>query len=240
MARPTNANEGPGTAGPDGAKAGAPAPGQLTIKQQREARRAQKIAVLKRQQAKAKRTRLIAIVAGGTAAAAVVVALVVFIVTGGTAKGPASAGTIAGVQTFTGLTANHVSGPVSYKQTPPVGGDHSPVWLNCGVYADPVPSENAVHSLEHSAVWVTYDPAVIAGDKLTTLRKAIPATYAILSPYKGLPAPVVVSAWGAQLKVSSATDPRIAEFIAKYRQSPSAPEPGAACSGGIDGPGKVS
>jgi hypothetical protein len=60
---------------------------------------------------------------------------------------------IAGVQTFTGLARTHTTQPVTYAQNPPVGGPHSPQWLPCGVYTTPVPNENAVHDLEHGAVW---------------------------------------------------------------------------------------
>ena len=168
------------------------------------------------------------------------IALVAVIVATAKKSVPSSIASINGVQIFPGLVTKHVDGPVKYQQTPPVGGEHSPVWLNCAVYSDPVPNENAVHSLEHSAVWITYDPTIITGDQLTALRKLIPKTYAILSPYPGLPAPIVASAWGAQLKVNQVNDPRIVEFIAKYRESKSAPEPGATCSGGLDGPGKLS
>ncbi len=220
-------------------QAGSSAAGRPTIKQQRESKRAEKVAALKRQQAKAERNRLVAIVLGGTVAVAAVVAVIAFVILGGTAAGPTGTASIKGVQTFTGLTANHVNGTVNYQQTPPVGGNHAPVPLNCAVYADPVPNENAVHSLEHGSVWVTYDPTSISGANLDTLRKLIPANYVILSPYPGLPAPIVASAWGAQLKVNSVTDPRIAEFIAKYRLAKTAPEPGAPCTGGIDGPGKL-
>lgn len=240
MARPTNAHQGRGATGPDDPKDGTPASGQLTVKEQRTVRRAEKIAAVKRQQAKVKHNRLIGIVVGGIVVAVAIVSLVVFVVTGGTARGPSSAAAIEGVQTFTGLTVDHADGSVTYKQTPPAGGDHSAVWLNCTVYAEPVPSENAVHSLEHGAVWVTYDPAIITGDQLTTLRQAIPKTHAILSPYQGLPSPIVGSAWGVQLSVSSVDDPRLNKFIAQYSQAKSAPEPGAPCTGGIDGPGKVS
>ncbi|WP_194922430.1 DUF3105 domain-containing protein, partial [Catenulispora rubra] len=59
---------------------------------------------------------------------------------------------IAGVKSFSGLSRNHVTTPVTYPQTPPVGGDHAPVWLNCGVYTAPVANENAVHAMEHGAV----------------------------------------------------------------------------------------
>ncbi|MET4781583.1 DUF3105 domain-containing protein [Glaciihabitans sp. UYNi722] len=220
-------------------QAGSSATARPTIKEQRKMKRAGKVAALKRQQAKADRNRRVAIVLGGTVAVAAVVAVIAFVVLGGTAAGPTSTASIKGVQTFTGVTAKHVDGTVNYQQTPPVGGDHSSVPLNCAVYADPVPNENAVHSLEHGSVWVTYDPAVISGANLDTLRKRIPATYAILSPYPGLPTPVVASAWGAQLKVNRVTDPRISEFVAKYKLAKTAPEPGAPCTGGIDGPGKL-
>lgn len=111
--------------------------------------------------------------------------------------------------------------------------------LNCGVYSQPVPNENAVHSLEHGAVWVTYDPAKVTAAQLDTLRKEIPSTYTVLSPYPGIPAPVVASAWGYQLRLPSVDDPRLAQFISKYRQGKTTPEPDAPCTGGIDAPGKV-
>ncbi len=166
-----------------------------------------------RQRARAERTLSVRFVLGWIAVA-VAVSLLIFISTSGSRK---AALPIEGVQTFTGITAGHSSGTVKYQQTPPVGGEHAPAWLNCGVYADPVPNENAVHSLEHGAVWITYDPTVITGEQLTTLRKAIPKTHVILSPYLGLPASIVASAWGVQLKMSQVNDTRISEFISKYR-----------------------
>ena len=43
-----------------------------------------------------------------------------------------------------------------------MGGDHFARWLACDVYDEEVPAELAVHSLEHGAVWVTYDPELPA------------------------------------------------------------------------------
>lgn len=141
-----------------------------------------------------------------------------------------------GVQTFTGLSRNHVTGTVHYPQTPPVGGDHNQVWLNCGVYASPVPNENAVHSMEHGAVWITYQPNLSAAE-VTTLRNDVHGhTYVVLSPYPGIPAPVVASAWGVQLRLPGASDPRLAQFIRYYEQGPQTPEPGSPCSGGTGTP----
>nr|WP_243848652.1 DUF3105 domain-containing protein [Lysinibacter cavernae] len=147
---------------------------------------------------------------------------------------------IAGAETFEGLTNNHVTGTVEYEQSPPVGGDHNSYWLNCAAYTEEVPQENAVHSLEHGAVWVTYDPKKLNEDEVATLRGKLPSTYVILSPKSDLPSPIVMSAWGAQVKLSDPTDDRIQRFLDKYWKSPSVPEPGASCSGALDGPGKDS
>ena len=95
-----------------------------------------------------------------------------------------------------------------------------------------------MHSLEHGAVWVTYQPELPAAD-VATLKDALPGTYTVLSPYPGQDAPVIASAWGHQLKLESADDPRLAEFIRTYRMGPQTPEPGAACTGGLSAPGKV-
>ncbi len=209
-----------------------------TVKQQRGARRAQKLAKFKHEQVRAKRRKLLVAIIAITAGVAAAALVVVLVVTSGTPQTVPAA--IDGVRTFPSLAATHVPDPVSYPENPPVGGPHSSIWLNCGVYSEPVPNENAVHSLEHGAVWVTYDPSVIDGDTLAALRKMIPSSYAILSPDSTLSSAVVVSAWGIQLQVDSVDDPRIGEFITKYRNGESTPEPGAACTGGLDGPGKIS
>lgn len=143
---------------------------------------------------------------------------------------------IDGVDRFYNRTG-HTQEPVIYPQTPPAGGEHHPTWLNCGIYGDPVPNVFAVHSLEHGAVWVTYDPT-LGADALATLREHLPSTYVILSPYAGIPAPIVLSAWNVQLRVDSPDDPRIPQFFEEYWRNQNVPEPGALCTGGSDGPGR--
>jgi hypothetical protein len=152
------------------------------------------------------------------------------------ATGTTTVGAIPGVVTYSNLARTHVSGTVNYAQNPPVGGPHNPVWLNCGIYTTAVPNENAVHSMEHGAVWITYQPNLSpsAVQHLVSLVKG--HSYVILSPYPGLPSPVVASAWGLQLKLQTASDPRIAEFIQKYANGPQAPEPGGECTGGTGSP----
>ncbi len=51
----------------------------------------------------------------------------------------------------------HSGADVDYPESPPYGGDHDLAWADCTgtIYPEPIRSENAVHSLEHGAVWVT-------------------------------------------------------------------------------------
>lgn len=161
-------------------------------------------------------------------------------VTGTPSATPAAtpgAAPIAGLETFAN-EPSHVTTSVAYPQSPPAGGPHSPVWLDCGVYDRPVPNENAVHSLEHGAVWATYDPA-LAPAEVAALRAALPGDHVLVSPYPGLGSPIVLTAWNVQLRLDSAADPRLPAFAAHYRNGPTAPEPGESCSGALDAPGKV-
>ena len=214
----------------------------LTVKQPREQQKQQKLAEYERGLARRRRSRLTWWIVGSTAALVViglVAASIIFAPKPATYDAGGTGAEIEGVETFTNET-KHVEGTVDYPQNPPAGGPHNQYWLNCGVYDQPQQNENAVHSLEHGAIWVTYDAARVSGDELATLRSLLPSTYAILSPYEGLPSPIVVSGWNTQLKVDSASDPRIAEFFEEYWRSQNVPEPGAPCTGAIDGPGKQS
>jgi hypothetical protein len=145
-------------------------------------------------------------------------------------------GEIAGVQEFGSLSRDHTEEAVTYPQTPPVGGAHHATWQTCGAYSAPIANNHAVHSLEHGAVWFTYRPDLPA-EQVEQLRELIRGhTHALLSPYPNLPSPVVASAWGFQLKVDSAGDERLAQFLNKYQRGRQTPEPGASCRGGISTP----
>lgn len=140
---------------------------------------------------------------------------------------------IEGVQEYADLTFNHTEDDVEYDQASPVGGDHAPVWTNCGVYTAPISDETSVHSMEHGAVWITYDPD-IGQDQIDQLTDLVGTrSYVLLSPAAEADAPITASAWGLQLTVDDAGDPRLATFLTKYIQGEQTREPGATCAGGI-------
>jgi hypothetical protein len=175
---------------------------------------------------------------GGTSWIVVAVIICGLVIIAGVAVSLISqGGSIDGLKSYGPIQGGvHVNAPVKYDQSPPVGGEHYPVWQNCGIYDQPVQNENAVHSMEHGAVWLTYRPDLPAAD-LEQLRGLVRGrSYALLSPYPGQDTPVAISAWGFQLKVDAAGDPRLGQFIARFRQGPQAPEPGAVCVGGVGTP----
>jgi hypothetical protein len=186
-----------------------------------------------------RRVRLGVIV--GVAGLVVVGFLVAAIAFAAGLSGAGSNGLPSGTQVFTESDHTHVAGPVSYDRVPPAGGPHNAVQLDCGIYSQAVPNENAVHSLEHGAVWITYQPT-LAADQLSALQQVVTQNYVgsekylILSPYSGLPSPIVASAWGAQLKLDSAADQRLVNFIHHYAGGAQGGEPGAPCTGGVGNP----
>ncbi|MET9374980.1 DUF3105 domain-containing protein [Streptomyces sp. NPDC003035] len=133
------------------------------------------------------------------------------------------------------LGRNHVSTPVTYEMKPPVGGDHDQVWQNCDgdVYTTKIAETNAVHSLEHGAVWVTYNKKAAEADVKKLAEKVGKTPYSLMSPVDDQAGAIMLSAWGKQVTVDSASDPRIDAFFTKYVQGPQTPEPGAACTGGV-------
>ena len=148
-----------------------------------------------------------------------------------------SPGEIDGLVRVTGLSRNHDnSAQFDGLDKPPPGGVHYDRWQNCGVYDDPIQTGNALHSLEHGAVWITFRED-LTQDEINRLRNRVAnQSFLLLSPFPGQTSPVVLTAWGAQLELDSATDARFDEFIQRFRLGPTTPELGASCEGGVGQP----
>jgi hypothetical protein len=143
---------------------------------------------------------------------------------------------IAGVKTYDYPAGQqHVDTPVDYSESPPVGGPHAPPpsWADCTgtVYTVDIRHENAVHSLEHGAVWITYNPDQVKQSDIDTLAKLVEnKSGRMMSPYAGLDSPISIQAWGHQLKLDSAGDKRIKQFADFLTlNNDFTPEPGASC-----------
>jgi hypothetical protein len=217
-------------------------PAQPTIKEQRAEKRAAQLAAFKKKEAASKRNRILGIVAAIVALVLVAGTVATVLVLNAI---PQEREVISGdyedrLELYPDLEATHTETRVSYDQSPPVGGPHNPAWLNCGVYDEPQQNENVVHTLEHGAVWIAYDPATTTDAEIAALVALAPDTYTVISPYEGLGDAKAISAWGAQLLFTDVEDPAVEDFLTEFWRSADSPEPNAPCTGALDGPGKVS
>ncbi|MEY9488987.1 hypothetical protein RKD26_004781 [Streptomyces calvus] len=199
------------------------------------------------EKARERRTRIITVAASVVVVAGLVVGGVVLIQSQSDDDGGSSASGNSknsgqfdtgkdGVRKWKGtLGRDHVTKAVDYPVSPPVGGDHNPVWMNCNgdVYADEINNTNAVHSLEHGAVWVTYNADADKADVDALAAKVKKTPYTLMSPVDDQQDPIMLTAWGHQRTVTGADDPDVDAFLQKFVQGAQTPEPGAACTNGL-------
>ncbi|MBD0420047.1 DUF3105 domain-containing protein [Streptomyces sp. TRM S81-3] len=205
-----------------------------------------RIAEMRRaEEARERRNRILTITASVVVVGALVAGGVVLVRSqsddsGDTAAGSETSGSFVtgedGVRTWKGtLSRNHVTKDVTYPAEPPVGGDHNQVWMNCNgdVYTKPLNNVNAVHSLEHGAVWVTYTDKAPKADVEALAAKVKKTPYTLMSPNDGQKDPIMLTAWGHQRTVTGAGDANVDKFFEKFVQGEQTPEPGAACTNGL-------
>ena len=144
-----------------------------------------------------------------------------------------------GVSVYTYAQGNHIEGNIDYSaqpeykgEVPPAGGAHNNTPQQCDVYSQPIRQESAIHSLEHGAVWIAYQSS-LPGDQVEQLKELAQGdAYMLMSPYDGLPAPIVLTAWNHQLQLQSFDKDTVERFIRSYKNKRGiTPEFGASCAG---------
>jgi len=149
---------------------------------------------------------------------------------------PEISGVPEGTQTIQVTDNQHVNGTIYAANEIPAGGNMDAAWQNCGYYPGQLRAENIMHSLEHGAVWVAYDPE-LSDSEISSLRRfAKRSEKVVVSPVADIGSPVVVSAWGFQLDIDDLEDTRLPQFVNEFSGASSAPEAGGRCSGGIGQP----
>jgi hypothetical protein len=151
--------------------------------------------------------------------------------------------TIEGATILPDAGRQHESGDLTYPVLVPASGSHNPEWLNCGIFPEPIRPENALHSMEHGAVWIAYQPELPA-EQVDLLKSIVREERAnrgealiLMAPFPDLDSPIVLTAWRVQLKLEDASDERLRPFVNRYQRGPYYPEPGASCTfGGIGEP----
>ncbi|MEA2266377.1 MAG: hypothetical protein QOE27_1960 [Solirubrobacteraceae bacterium] len=153
--------------------------------EEKERRKAERLAAQRKAEQAAARRRMLQMAGGGVVALAIVVALVIALTSGGggsstDANSPVSAD-VKGIKlpapaisdlkqaaAAAGCTLHtypiegrtHVMTPVTYKTNPPTSGNHNPTPAADGVYApsNTPAKENFVHTLEHGRIEYQYRP----------------------------------------------------------------------------------
>lgn len=108
--------------------------------------------------------------------------------------------------------------PISYPASPPYGGSHWEIPTPCGVYAEQQAFEGLVHTMEHGAVIIYYQPDVFSPDEVNELRTLVLDLLAddrriILTPNQDISSPLTLTAWGAILELDRLEEETVPGFV---------------------------
>lgn len=132
---------------------------------------------------------------------------------------------IASVQTHPSHGNAHVEPgtEIEYESIPPTSGTHYPTTVDAGFYEETPPLGALVHSLEHGAVVIYYDPNEIDAATKESLR-AFASTHTdqwasvivVPHPQEGSSAPIVLTAWRHSLRLEEYDPETVRAFLGEY------------------------
>jgi hypothetical protein len=114
---------------------------------------------------------------------------------------------------------DHTNDPVVYESIPPTTGDHSPSAAPCGVHGTQIPDGLFVHSLEHGAVGVLYDPQQVEVDTIRDIEAKVGEfdDRTISAPYAGTETPITLTSWTKLMRLDSYDEDTVDEYIDAFR-----------------------
>ena len=124
---------------------------------------------------------------------------------------------------FTTANQAHVptGQPVTYASTPPYGGPHWTQPLRCGIYDNEQTFEPLVHTMEHGAVVLYYQPLVFSADEIAQFRLLASRLLQdgrrfVLTPSTRIGQPLVLASWGRLLPLEQFEPDTIEAFLAAF------------------------
>lgn len=132
---------------------------------------------------------------------------------------------ISQVQTEPASSTQHVAAgtEIDYDRTPPTGGTHYGSTVSAGFYDEPQSYGSLVHTLEHGAIVVYYDPAQLspeAEEHLRAMAEAHTGTWrsvvAVPNPEDDPEAAYVLTAWEKRLTMDEYDPETVRQFTGEY------------------------
>ena len=120
---------------------------------------------------------------------------------------------------------------------PPVSGRHNPSPAPCGTHDTRIQDENLVHTLEHGAVGVLFDPKKVEQADVDDIERIVGGyqDHTFSAPYPGMDSPVTVVSWARKMPLDEVDSEAITEYIDTFRNTEPAPESGEDCDNDEDG-----
>lgn len=107
--------------------------------------------------------------------------------------------------------------PLQYSTNPPAGGQHYDTTAHAGFYdTGNLPADgNLVHSLEHGAVILWYNPKKLSQGQINKLKDIFNQTSGkgIMAPRNSMDVPVGLSSWGQVLKLTKIDEKQVKAFF---------------------------
>ena len=115
--------------------------------------------------------------------------------------------------------AHHPAGMrITYATTPPYGGAHWTIPLRCGIYEQEQLFEPMVHTMEHGAIVLYYQPLAVDADTVGAMRVAASQLLSegrrmILTPSTRIGVPVAMASWGRLMLLDDFEEDTLRAFL---------------------------
>lgn len=108
-------------------------------------------------------------------------------------------------------------GQITETQDPPTSGDHYGDGVaGAGIHDEPVEDGLTVHSMEHGAVVLHYDPNQLNTTQIEQLKDIFTSKFngkKIMLPRLNMSAPIVMTSWGQILKLDEIDQEQMVTFM---------------------------